>query len=144
MASLFEIDDNLKTALITGALASAFSALVFGETGSINVSYINTNIPSYLMIGASTAVSSVVGDWLVSEMCKKMTSVNQLKYNELLALKYGMTGLTTALSMKTLINGFPNENLLKAGLMGAGSKAGAEWLDKQMTQNTMASRLSLF
>lgn len=139
----FQINDSYKTAAICAGISSIAALFLLNETGSSSLPIIGTYIPTYLLVGGATGISSIVGDYLVNEMSKKSQSINTMQYNELCVLKYAMSGLTTAASMKLLMD-IPNSNLIKAAALGAASKAGAEWVDKRVMNSSSNSRLGLF
>ncbi len=113
-------------ALLTGAVAGAGSALLFGETQNSNLG--GMQLPTFLVIGGANAIGSWVSDAFSDNIISKIPQNPQWAHAESLAVRLGLSGGASALAMK-ITTGLPNENILKAGALGAASKAGAEWIN---------------
>jgi len=118
-------ETTIKAAL-TGTVAAAGSALLFGETQNSNIG--GMQLPTYLVIGGANAVGSWVSDTFSDNIISKIPQNPQWAHAESLAVRLGLAGGASAIAMK-VTTGLPNENILKAGALGAASKASAEWIN---------------
>ena len=118
--------DTTIKALLTGAVACVGSAYLFGETSNYNVA--GLSLPSFVIIGGSAAGGSWVADAFSDNIINMIPQNPKYAKAESLAVRLGLAGATTALAMKFTTD-LPNENLIKAVALGAGSKGAGEWIN---------------
>lgn len=123
------LSETTIKALLTGAVASVGSVVLFGETQNSNI--YGMNLPTYLVIGASGAVGSWVSDAFSDNIIRKLPNNAKWANAESLVIRLGLAGGATAMSMK-LTTGLPNENIIQAAALGGGSKALGEWVNNNV------------
>jgi len=128
---IMNLGETTTKALLTGAVAAAGSTILFGEYGTSNIGGIQ--LPSMVVIGGSAAIGSWASDALSDSVIKMIPQNPNWANAESLVVRLGLAGGATAAAMK-FTTGLPNENLLMAAGLGAGSKAAGEWISTNVVK----------
>lgn len=125
-----KLTENTSKAILTGAIAGMSSALLFGENGTSSIG--GMSIPTPAVIAAAGFAGSYVGDTFSDNVIKMLPKQSTQASNaEKFAVKMALSGGACAAAMKIGLN-IPNDNLIKAAALGAGSKAGADYITNQV------------
>lgn len=116
-------DIAIRAALSSG-IASVGSAVLFGDTGYVNV--LNMNVPAYIVIGAASAAGSVVGDITHEYLLPNIPQPEKLQRAESMAVDFGASGLAATLALKAA--GMGNDQILKSTVFGGVTKLGTNYI----------------
>jgi hypothetical protein len=128
-------DTTIKAGL-TGVVAAVGASMLFGESGNSNVAGIS--LPTPIVIGAACAGGSWVSDMVSDNIISQIPQSVEWAKAESLAIRLGVAGGASALALK-FTTGLPNENLIKAAALGAGSKAAGEWINTNVVSMARSS-----
>ncbi len=116
------LGETTTNALLTAAIAGVGSSFLFTDNGMANIGGISLPVP--IVIGASAGAGSLVSDTFSDMILAKIPQSASFANAEKLTV--GLCGASTALALK-MTTGLPNENLIKAVALGAGSRAASDW-----------------
>lgn len=108
----------LKRAIYSAAVGASAAAFLFGESGE-TASLLNMSLSAPIVVGASVGVGSIISDLTSDYVINKMDESGSIKTLENTALKVGISGAATLISLKTLSGIDPSLNTF---LVGATSK----------------------
>jgi len=114
----------LSKALLNLAIGTVGSYYLLGEESSVNL--FNFNIPSSLIVGASTATGSLLTDFSHDWILNKLPQSEQYRRIESVGVGLGLAagGTVGALSV---LGGLPGDDMLRAGLVGVGTKVVSDY-----------------
>jgi hypothetical protein len=121
---MMNLGETTTNALLTAAIAGVGSSFLFTDNGMANIGGISLPVP--IVIGASAGAGSLVSDTFSDMILAKIPQSASFANAEKLTVKLGLCGASTALALK-MTTGLPNENLIKAVALGAGSRAASDW-----------------
>lgn len=117
-----------KRAAYATGIGAAASYLLFGETGTLELA--GMAVPASVGVGVACAGGSAMGD-LLSDMVidKYSTQSAGVKTAEETAVKLGISAVGTVATLQLAYGVSPS---LNGALVGAGSKAGADYIEENV------------
>lgn len=115
--------ETLLKGLSCGALAGIATVVWFGEAGSIN--FLDFAVHPALVSGLAVGAGSIASDYISENVIENMNLPQNVVSTEEMLIRTGVAGAASAITLS--MAGVPSSNLLKAGLLGAGSKLGGDY-----------------
>lgn len=120
------LSDTLRKGLITGGVAAAGGALLFGETGA--TTFFGQAVPVPVALFAANAASSMLADVAHTYLLPSIPGNEKFSNVEAAALGLGVSGASSAY----ILNGnLGTAESMNSALLGAGSYAAGEWIDNR-------------
>ena len=123
------IKETVTKALLTGAVAGLATNFLFGDSSAVD--YFGMSLNPAIASGAGCALGSIGSDLLSNMVIERMSIPQNIKSAEEMAIRLGVCGLATTVAL-AVGSDIQSSAYPKTFLLGAGSKAGGDWLEEKV------------